>query len=52
MERLWRDVIQQCSAQFCNIDCFIMEDMGLHNVNDELHMFSVHVFLNRINSSL
>ena len=52
IERLWRDVFQQCTVRYYRL-FYYMEDMGLLNVDDEFHLFCLHyVFLHRINSSL
>ena len=52
IERLWRDVFQQCTVLYYRL-FYYMEDMGLLNVDDEFHLFCLHyVFLHRINSSL
>lgn len=52
IERLWRDLYQSCICVFYSI-FYQMEDQCLLNVEDDVHMFSLHyVFLPRINHVL
>ena len=52
IERLWRDVFRQCTILYYRLFLF-MEDNGLLEVDDEVHMFALHyAFLPRINRSL
>ena len=52
IERLWRDVFHQCNILFYKL-FYYMEDLGILNVNNEAHLFSLeYVFLPRINASL
>lgn len=52
IERLWRDVFRSCLIIFYH--CFYdMEEEQLLNVEDDIHMFSLHyVYLPRINYAL
>ena len=52
IERLWRDVFQSCSQLFYHL-FYYMENEGILNIENEVHMFCLHyVFLPRINHSL
>ena len=52
IERLWRDVFNQCTVLFNRLFQY-MENSELLDVNDKVHLFSPrHVFLPRINRSL
>lgn len=52
IERLWRDVFQSCTQVFYNL-FHLMEDEYLLNVDNEIHLFSLHyVFLPRLNRAL
>ena len=52
IERLWRDVFHQCNILFYKL-FYYMEDLGILNVNNEAHLFSLeYVFLPHINASL
>lgn len=52
IERLWRDVFQQCTMLFYRL-FYYMEDHNILDVDNDDHLFSLHyVFLDRINSSL
>ena len=54
IERLWRDVFSRSSADIFFYNMFnFMESNNLLDVDDELHMYSLHyVFIQRINQSL
>lgn len=52
IERLWRDVYSQCTILYYQI-FYHMEDLGLLNIENEIHLFSLHfIFMPRINVSL
>ena len=52
IERLWRDVYSQCTILYYQI-FYHMEDLGLLNIENEIHLFSLHyIFMPRINMSL
>lgn len=52
IERLWRDVFSSCIIVYYSLFCY-MEDVGILNVDDPLHLFSLHyVYVPRINESL
>ena len=52
IERLWRDVYSQCTILYYRI-FYHMEDLGLLNIENETHLFSLHyIFMPRINMSL
>lgn len=52
IERLWRDVFQQCTILYYRLFLY-MEDNCLLDVDNEVHMFALHyIFLPRINRSL
>ena len=52
IERLWRDVFQQCIVLYYRL-FYYMESIGLLNVDNECHLYCLHyVYLSRINCSL
>ena len=52
IERLWRDVFQQCTILYYRL-FYYMEDEQVLDVNDELHLWCLqYVFLDRVNASL
>lgn len=52
IERLWRDVFSSCIIVYYSLFCY-MEDVGILNIDDPLHLFSLHyVYVPRINESL
>ena len=52
IERLWVDVFQSCSNVYYDLFLF-MEDQGILDVEDEVHMWALHfVFKPRIQRSL
>lgn len=52
IERLWRDVFNQCSVLFYRLFYF-MEDIGILDPDNEIHLYSLHyVFLPRLNAAL
>jgi len=52
IERLWRDVFR-CVAHYFYYVFYAMEDSGILNVSNVVHMFTLHfVFLPRINQAL
>ena len=52
IERLWRDVFQSCIVFFYQF-FYQMEDMGILNVENEIHIFCLHyIFIHRINRAL
>ena len=52
IERLWRDVFR-CVAHFFYYHFYALEQCGLLNLENPVHLFSLHtVYLVRINSAL
>ena len=52
IERLWRDMFNQCTILYYNL-FYYMEDLGMLDIENESHLFSLqYVFLDRINDSL
>ena len=52
IERLWRDVFNNCTILFYNLFYF-METTGDLDIDNEMHLFSRHyIFLPRINLAL
>ena len=52
IERLWRDVFNNCTILFYNLFYF-METTGDLDIDNEMHLFSLHyIFLPRINLAL
>lgn len=52
IERLWRDVFQQCTILFYRLFNY-MEEIQILDVDNQNHLFSLHyIFLDHINSSL
>ena len=52
IERLWHDVYYQKTSTFYHL-FYHLEDCGVLDVNNELHMFSLHyVFVPRLNKQL
>ena len=52
IERLWRDVFQQCTVLYYRLFNY-MEESGFLNIENEYHLYCLHyVYLDRINSSL
>ncbi|XP_019858930.1 PREDICTED: uncharacterized protein LOC109587130 isoform X2 [Amphimedon queenslandica] len=52
IERLWHDVFQGCLVIFYKL-FYQMEDQFLLNIEDDIHVFSLHyIFLGRINHAL
>ena len=52
IERLWHDVFQGCLIIFYKL-FYQMEDQFLLNIEDDIHLFSLHyIFLGRINHAL
>ena len=52
IERMWRDVFSGCLVQYYGL-FYHMEDIGILNVENQVHIFCLHyIFLPRINSSL
>ena len=49
IERLWRDVFQECTVLFYNL-FYLMEEEGVLDPDNSIHLFCLHyVFLKRIN---
>ena len=52
IERLWRDVFLQCTILFYQLFHY-MEDQGILDIDDEVHLFCLHyVYIRRMNSAL
>ena len=52
IERHWCDVFEGCTILFYNL-FYHMEEIGILNPNDELHLFCLHyIFIDRINHQL
>ena len=52
IERLWRDLFQSCVVLFYNL-FYRMEDIGVLNVENEIHIFCLHyIFIPRINRAV
>lgn len=52
IERLWRDLFQSCVLLFYHL-FYQMEDMGVLNVENEIHIFCLHyIFIPRVNCAV